>query len=60
MSSGFIFGVSPLKPMTPVMLPAVAASTEMVAALGGAAGCSETGCGLVHPSATEARAGEKA
>jgi hypothetical protein len=49
MSSGFIFGTDPLKFTTPVTVPAVAASTEIVAGLAAEDG-SEAGCDLLHPA----------
>src|SRR5437868_15544037 len=49
MSSGFVFGAAPLKLITPLTLPAVAASIVIVAGFGVAAGCSEAGCDLLQP-----------
>jgi hypothetical protein len=51
MSNGFIFGTDPLKFTTPVTVPAVAASTEIVAGLAAeeAEDGSEAGCDLAHP-----------
>src|SRR5690242_10173197 len=52
-SRGFIFGGTPAKLTTPVMLPAVAESMEIVAGFGAAgAGCSEDGCDLPQPAIT--------
>jgi hypothetical protein len=53
MSSGFILGGTPLKLTTPLIAPAVEASTLMVAAFGAAvAGGSEAGWDLLQPDIT--------
>jgi hypothetical protein len=48
MSSGFIFGGWPLRLTTPLIVPAVAGSMEIVAAFG--AGCSAAGWDLLQPA----------
>jgi hypothetical protein len=52
MSNGFIFGTGPLKFTTPVTVPDVAASTEIVAGLTAeeAEDGSEAGCDLLQPA----------
>jgi hypothetical protein len=51
MSRGFIFGADPLKLTTPLIVPAVATSTEIVAGLAAeeAEDGSEAGCDLPQP-----------
>jgi len=50
MSNGFIFGTDPLKFTTPVTVPAVATSIEIVDGFGAAAGCSDAGWDLLQPT----------